>query len=86
MIAKVARAARLDAPVRTIWSREDDMKGGFYRPMHLHRARIGFDEHGKVLAWDHVIVGQSILAGTVFAASQIKDGIDASATEGMREP
>ena len=62
------------------------MKGGFYRPMHLHRARIGFDEHGKVLAWDHVIVGQSILAGTVFAASQIKDGIDASATEGMREP
>jgi isoquinoline 1-oxidoreductase beta subunit len=86
MIAKVARAAGLDAPVRTIWSREDDMKGGFYRPMHLHRARIGFDEHGKVLAWDHVIVGQSILAGTVFAASQIKDGIDASATEGMREP
>jgi isoquinoline 1-oxidoreductase beta subunit len=62
------------------------MKGGFYRPMHLHRARIGFDEHGKVLAWDHVIVGQSILAGTVFAASQIKDGIDVSATEGMREP
>jgi isoquinoline 1-oxidoreductase beta subunit len=85
-IAKAARAAGLNAPVRTIWSREDDMKGGFYRPMHLHRARIGFDEHGKVLAWDHVIVGQSILAGTVFAASQIKDGIDVSATEGMREP
>ena len=86
VIAKAARAAGLDVPVRTIWSREDDMKGGFYRPMHLHRARIGFDEQGKVLAWDHVIVGQSILAGTVFAASQIKDGIDASATEGMREP
>jgi isoquinoline 1-oxidoreductase beta subunit len=85
-IAKAARAAGLNAPVRTIWSREDDMKGGFYRPMHLHRARIGFDEQGKVLAWDHVIVGQSILAGTVFAASQIKDGIDVSATEGMREP
>jgi isoquinoline 1-oxidoreductase subunit beta len=85
-IAKAARTAGLDAPVRTIWSREDDMKGGFYRPMQLHRARIGFDEKGKVLAWDHVIVGQSILAGTVFAAFQIKDGIDASATEGMREP
>jgi isoquinoline 1-oxidoreductase beta subunit len=85
-IAKAARAAGLDAPVRTLWSREDDMKGGFYRPMHLHRARIGFDERGKVLAWDHVIVGQSILAGTVFAASQVKDGIDATATEGMRDP
>ena len=86
MIAKAARAAGFDVPVRTVWSREDDMMGGFYRPMHLHRARIGFDEQGTVLAWDHVIVGQSILDGTVFAAFQIKDGIDASATEGMREP
>ena len=65
-IAKAARAAGLNAPVRTVWSREDDMRGGFYRPMHLHRARIGFDERGKVLAWDHVIVGQSITTGTVF--------------------
>ena len=65
-IAKAARAAGLNAPVRTLWSREDDMRGGYYRPMHLHRARIGFDERGKVLAWDHVIVGQSITTGTVF--------------------
>ena len=43
-IAKAARAAGLNAPVRTLWSREDDMRGGYYRPMHLHRARIGFDE------------------------------------------
>ena len=49
-IAKAARAAGLNAPVRTLWSREDDMRGGFYRPMHLHRARIGFDERGNVLA------------------------------------
>ncbi|SFI31689.1 isoquinoline 1-oxidoreductase, beta subunit [Bosea sp. OK403] len=86
MIARAARAAGLNAPIRTVWSREDDMKGGFYRPMHLHRARIGFDDKGKVLAWDHVIVGQSITTGTVFGAFQVKDGIDATATEGMREP
>ena len=85
-IAKAARAAGLNAPVRTLWSREDDMRGGFYRPMHLHRARIGFDERGKVLAWDHVIVGQSITTGTVFGGVQVKDGIDATATEGMRDP
>ncbi|MGJ7497764.1 molybdopterin cofactor-binding domain-containing protein [Variovorax sp. RT4R15] len=85
-IAKAARAAGLNAPVRLLWSREDDIKGGYYRPMHLHRARIGFDERGKILAWDHVIVGQSILTGTVFEPFQVKDGIDASATEGMREP
>ncbi len=85
-IAKATRAAGLNVPVRTLWSREDDMRGGYYRPMHLHRARIGFDERGKVLAWDHVIVGQSITAGSVFEQFQVKNGIDATATEGMREP
>jgi isoquinoline 1-oxidoreductase beta subunit len=85
-IAKAARAAGLKVPVRTLWSREDDMRGGYYRPMHLHRARIGFDERGKVLAWDHVIVGQSITTGSVFEQFQVKNGIDATATEGMREP
>ena len=85
-IAKAARAAGLNAPVRTLWSREDDMRGGFYRPMHLHRARIGFDEQGNVLAWDHVIVGQSVTTGSVFEQFQVKNGIDRTATEGMREP
>ncbi len=85
-IAKAARTAGLNVPVRLLWSREDDIKGGYYRPMHLHRARIGFDERGKILAWDHVIVGQSITTGTVFGEFQVKDGIDATATEGMRDP
>jgi isoquinoline 1-oxidoreductase beta subunit len=85
-IAKAARAAGLNVPVRTLWSREDDIKGGYYRPMHLHRAQIGFDERGNVLAWDHVIVGQSITTGTVFGQFQVKNGIDATATEGMRGP
>lgn len=85
-VAKVARAAGLSAPIRTVWSREDDMRGGYYRPMHVHKARIGYDETGNILAWDHVIVGQSITTGTVFGGFQIKEGIDATATEGMREP
>ncbi|CAN7742528.1 molybdopterin cofactor-binding domain-containing protein [Variovorax sp. LjRoot178] len=84
-VAKAARTAGLNAPVRTLWSREDDIKGGYYRPMHLHRARIGFDDRGKVLAWDHVLVGQSILTWTMFA-SGMKNGIDRTATEGMRNP
>src|SRR5256885_15723794 len=68
-VALAARRAGLNAPVRMVWSREDDIKGGYYRPMHLHRARIGFDERGKVLGWDHAIVGQSITAGTMFERS-----------------
>ena len=85
-VAKAARAAGLNVPVRTLWSREDDIKGGYYRPMHLHRARIAFDESGKVLAWDHVIVGQSVTSGSVFEQFKVKNGIDATATEGMRDP
>lgn len=85
-VAKAARSAGLNAPIRLLWSREDDIKGGYYRPLHVHRARIGFDERGNVLAWDHTIVGQSITTGTVFGGFQVKNGIDATATEGMRDP
>ena len=85
-VAKVAMAAGVNAPIRVLWSREDDIKGGYYRPMHVHRAEIGFDAKGKVLAWDHVIVGQSIVEGTPFAPMMIKDGVDTTIVEGMREP
>jgi isoquinoline 1-oxidoreductase beta subunit len=85
-VAKAARAAGLDGPVRTLWSREDDIKGGYYRPMHVHRAEIGFDDKGNILAWDHVIVGQSILKGSPFEEYLVKDGIDSTAVEGMKEP
>lgn len=84
-VAKAARTAGVNAPIRTLWSREDDIKGGYYRPMHLHRARLGFDDSGKVLAWDHALVGQSIMTGTVFGG-RVKNGIDPTATEGMRNP
>jgi isoquinoline 1-oxidoreductase beta subunit len=72
--------------VRTLWSREDDIKGGYYRPMHVHRAEIGFDAQGRILAWDHVIVGQSILKGSPFEPFLVKDGIDGTMVEGMKEP
>ncbi len=85
-VAKAARTAGINAPVRTLWSREDDIKGGYYRPMHVHRAEIGFDAQGKILAWDHTIVGQSITKGSPFEAFMVKNGIDATTTEGMKEP
>ncbi len=85
-IAKAAQVAGLRAPIQTLWSREDDLQGGYYRPMHLHRARIGFDAQGQVLAWDHVIVGQSIAAGSPFEPMMVKNGVDVTAVEGMRAP
>ncbi len=85
-IAKAARAAGMSVPIRMVWSREDDIRGGQYRPMHLHRASIGFDAAGQVQAWDHVLVGQSITTGSPFAGFMVKNGIDATATEGMKGP
>ncbi len=85
-VVKAAMGAGLDAPVKTVWSREDDIRGGYYRPLHLHRAEIGFDQKGNILGWDHTIVGQSIVAGTLFEGMMIKDGIDGTITEGMRDP
>jgi len=85
-VAKAAQTAGITAPIRTLWSREDDIKGGYYRPMHVHTAKIGFDAQGKITAWDHAIVGQSILMGSPFEPMMVKDGIDATAVEGMKEP
>jgi isoquinoline 1-oxidoreductase beta subunit len=73
-------------PVKVIWSREDDIRGGYYRPSHVHSAKLGLDAQGNIVGWDHVIVGQSILAGTPFEPMMVKDGIDATMVEGMGEP
>jgi isoquinoline 1-oxidoreductase beta subunit len=77
--AQVAKAVK--KPVKVIWTREDDLKGGFYRPMWYSRLAAGLDEQGNLIAWHHTIVGQSILAGTAFAG-MIKDGIDTTSVEG----
>jgi len=76
------RAGKPGIPVKLVWTREDDMKGGYYRPMYLHSLRAGLDANGNVAGWQHVIVGQSILAGTAFESQMVKDGIDLTSVEG----
>jgi isoquinoline 1-oxidoreductase beta subunit len=69
-----------------MWSREDDMAAGYYRPFTVHRAEIGFDAAGKVLSWEHRVVSQSILAGSPFEAFMVQQGVDVTTVEGLREP
>ncbi len=85
-VAKAYKATGKEGPVKVIWSREDDIKGGYYRPSHVHRAEIGLDDKGNILAWRHTIVGQSILAGTPFESFAVKNGVDGTMVEGMGAP
>jgi isoquinoline 1-oxidoreductase subunit beta len=81
LIAKRLRGT----PVKLIWTREDDVRGGYYRPMHAHRVEIGIGRDGMPAAWRHVIVGQSLVAGTPFAAMMIKNGVDQTTVEGTAD-
>ena len=80
---QVAKAAGV--PVKTVWTREDDMRGGYYRPAFLHRISAGLDAKGHLIAWKHVAVGQSIMKGTMFEPMMVKNGIDPTSTEGAAD-
>ncbi len=79
----VAKAA--GAPVKVVWTREDDMQGGWYRPAFLHAIAGAIDANGKPVAWRSRVVGQSIIAGTPFEAlMDLKTkGYDPSSVEGV---
>jgi isoquinoline 1-oxidoreductase beta subunit len=81
--ASIAKAIGGRSPVKMVWTREDDMRAGWYRPAYVHRVRAGLDRSGKPVAWEQRIVGQSILLGTPFEAFAVKDGIDFSSIEGV---
>src|SRR5580704_12166748 len=72
-------------PIKLVWPREDDVQGGYYRPMHVHRVEIAIGQDGMPKAWRHVIVGQSLTAGTPFAAMTIRNGVDETAVEGTAD-
>lgn len=81
--AQVAKAVK--KPVKVIRTREDDIKGGFYRPMWYDRISAGLDEKGNLTAWRHTIVGQSIIAGTPFEARLMGSGIDGTSVQGAAD-
>ena len=63
----IAKAANVTVPVKMVWTREEDTRAGYYRPLYVHSLKAGLDKAGKLIAWQHRIVGQSIMAGTAIA-------------------
>src|SRR5262249_50872557 len=78
----IAKASGRSVPVKMVWTREDDMRGGYYRPIYVHVLKGGLDASGNIVAWQHRIVGQSILTGTAFESVFVKNGIDHTSVEG----
>ncbi|AQW31722.1 molybdopterin cofactor-binding domain-containing protein (plasmid) [Ralstonia syzygii subsp. celebesensis] len=77
----IAKAIDGRAPIKLVWTREDDMRGGYYRPAFHHTLEAALDTLGRPVGWRHRLVGQSILANTVFG-SMVKNGIDPVSVEG----
>jgi len=69
-------------PVKLVWSREDDITGGYFRPALAHKVRVGLDADGNIIGWDHRIAGQSIFKGTFFEEMVVHNGVDHSTVEG----
>ncbi len=82
VIEAVQVAKAIGKPIKVVWTREDDTRGGHYRPMWSDYIEAAIGRDGRPVAWKHTIVGQSITAGTPFEAFMTKDGIDVTSVEG----
>jgi len=75
--------ARGQGATKLVWTREDDIRGGYYRPLTVHKIKGGMDADGNITAWDQTIATQSIMAGTPFEA-MMQDGLDPTSYEGAQ--
>ena len=82
--AMALKAAPDGRPVKVLYTREDDIAGGYYRPQYAHRLQATVKD-GKITGWNHRIVGQSILKGSQFEKLLVKNGIDHTSIEGAIE-
>ncbi|WP_417324240.1 molybdopterin cofactor-binding domain-containing protein [Halarcobacter sp.] len=70
-------------PVMTLWSREDDIKQGNYRPMTKSSAKLSIDKEGNITGFKAKLINQSLGRGTMFEPFLLKNGIDGTQREGL---
>ena len=76
--ARIAKKIGGFTPVKLVWTREDDMLGGQYRPMVHHNLAIKIGADGYPAAWRHTVVTQSIMKGSPMPQGKF----EAAAVEG----
>lgn len=74
----IAKKIGKGRPVKLVWTREDDMRAGYFRPLVVHAVKISLDKDGYPAAWRHRIVSQSIMKGSPMGGK----GPDQTAIEG----
>ena len=72
-------------PVKLVWSREDDIHGGAYRPAVAHKVRIGLNNAGQIMGWDHRIAAKPIFKGSVLSQFMVTNGVDHGSVEGAHD-
>ncbi len=83
--AMLAKAWGKPVPIKLVYSREDDIKGGYYRPSYAIKAKVALDKDGNATGLYFHNVGQSIFSGTPFEAVLVRNGIDSSMVEGVED-
>lgn len=79
--AQVAQLVDKGIPVKLMWTRKDDIQGGRYRPLTVHRVKAGLNDEGDITAWQQMVATQSIVKGSPFE-QMIQNGIDPTSIEG----
>jgi isoquinoline 1-oxidoreductase beta subunit len=82
-LASIAKVHQQRVPIQLVWSREDDLQGGYYRPMALHQVTVGLTAQNRIAGWNHRVVSQSIFMNTPFERMAVNNGVDASSVEGI---
>jgi isoquinoline 1-oxidoreductase beta subunit len=86
-VEAVEAALGESVPVQIIWSREEDIRSGHYRPLFVHKLRGSVDESGMPQAWHQVAVGQSLMQGTKHDPAYMVRGMDIYSLDGcLQEP
>src|SRR6516165_2386004 len=79
-VRAVEIARHVDGPVKVVWTREEDIQHGMYRPYWFDRLSAGLDGEGKPVAWTNRFAGSSVIAR--WLPPGFKDGLDPDSTEG----